>query len=106
MRAIEEVTRYDAAMRQNRNKQTRQFGRSLSSLISELQQSGSADPALDPALTTAILGSITLRFPEMWLIDRVVNGEFDAVVEQVASVFVKVLGLSRDASSQGSRRQA
>lgn len=95
MRAIEEVTRYDVTLRRTRIANTRSFGRRFNALIRDLQAEGIADPALDPVLTTAILGSITLRFPEMWLIDHVVDGGFDKVVDHVTTVFVKTLGLDR-----------
>lgn len=90
---VEEVSRYDEYLRESRNKRLRHYTDELAESIRQLQSHGLADPTLDPVLASAILGCITIRFPEMWMVDNVVDCSLDDAVEQIAKIFINALGL-------------
>ena len=46
---------------------------------------------LDPEVAAAVLGSMTERFPEMWLSEGHVSCGFDEGVEQLATIFLNAL---------------
>ena len=52
-----------------------------------------ADKDLQPQLVAAILGGMTQRFAEMWLVQGIVKPTFNEAVEQLTLVFVNALGL-------------
>jgi AcrR family transcriptional regulator len=97
MSVIEEVARYDAELRDARHERLRTYIGELAASVRTLQRRGLADPALDPTMAAAVLGSITIRFPEMWLVDGVVDCGFDDAVEHIAKIFVNALGLGDEA---------
>jgi AcrR family transcriptional regulator len=94
MRVIEEVSRYDKRLRASRNARLKSYIDELAPLIAGLQRHGLANTSIDPTLACAILGSITMRFPELWLIDGVVDTTLDDAVENITSVFSNGLGLA------------
>lgn len=96
MGVVEEVSRHDEYLRESRNKRLRQYNDELADSIQQLQRRGLADPTLDPTLASAILGSITVRFPEMWLVHEVVDCSLDDAVEQIAKIFINALGLKEE----------
>lgn len=95
MRAVEEVSRYDPELRAMRNRRLRGLVDDAASVIALMQTRGTADPTLDPTLTAAIVGSITLRFPETWLVDAVIDFDFDVAVDHVTRVLVNALGAAQ-----------
>jgi AcrR family transcriptional regulator len=90
---VEEVAHYNDHVRASRNKTWRQSVDKFAASIGELQRRGLADPTLDPVLASAVLASITSRFPEMWLAHEVVDGSFDDAAEQMAKIFINALGI-------------
>jgi AcrR family transcriptional regulator len=96
MGVIEQVSRYDAHVRAARFKRHRFYGEQVEESIRRMQRHGLVDPNLDPVIATAALGSMTSRFPEMWLVEGSLDCSFDEGVEQLTRVFVNALGLRDD----------
>jgi AcrR family transcriptional regulator len=94
MSVIEQVSRFDPELRAIR---AGRHGRHLDQVaesIRNLQRHGLADEHLDPAIAAAGLGSMTYRFPELWLIEKLVHCDLDRAAEQLALLFVHALGMS------------
>ncbi len=108
MRVIEEVSRFDEQLRASRNARLRSYIDEMAPLIAGLQRRGLANADIDATLASAILGSVMLRFPELWLVDGVVDATLDAVVDNITTVFSNGLGLARPprrASKQARKRR-
>jgi hypothetical protein len=80
------------------------YSKQVAGSIRALQEHGLADPDLDPRIAAAALGSMTTRFPEMWLVEGAITCSFDEAVDQLTKLFVNALGLSEERAS--SRRQS
>jgi AcrR family transcriptional regulator len=93
MGVIEQVSRYDEQVRAARFAQHKQYRSQVAESIRQLQLHGLADPELDPLIAADGLGSITNRFPEMWLVQGFVNCRFDDGVEQIARLWINALQL-------------
>jgi AcrR family transcriptional regulator len=106
MGVIEQVSRYDPEVRAARYKRLRFYGEQVEESIRRLQRHGLVDSKLDPVIAAAALGSMTSRFPEMWLVEGSLDCSFDAGVEQLTRVFVNALGLidDRDDEERPARR--
>ncbi|HWF16369.1 MAG TPA: TetR/AcrR family transcriptional regulator [Acidimicrobiales bacterium] len=93
MGVIEQVSRFDPEVA------TTRFERQLIGLnevahsIRSLQRRGLIDQRLDPTITAAALGAMTRRFPEAWLVEHVIDDDFDDVLEQFTFIFARALGL-------------
>jgi len=94
MGVVEEVSRYDDDLREARQERLRHYVDELAGSIRALQRRGLADPTLDPILASAVLGSITIHFPEMWLVDGVVDCSLDEAADHVARIFTNALKLT------------
>lgn len=93
MGVIEQVTRHDeqlAAARLERHRRDRQL---VADSIRQLQRHGLADPRLEPTTAAAILGSMTNRFPELWLTQGMLDSPFEEGVEQLTRIFTNALQL-------------
>lgn len=90
---VEEVSHYNDHVRASRNETWRRYVDKFAASIGELQRRGLADPTLEPALASAVLASITSRFPEMWLAREVVDCSLDEAAEQMARIFINALGI-------------
>lgn len=106
MGVIEQVSRYDEQVRTARNEHMQQYRSQVAESIRRLQRHGLVDPDLDPVIASAVLGSMTTRFPELWLVERNVNCSFEEGVDQLTRVFLNGLGLKDPAPRRRSRRQA
>lgn len=104
MGVIELVSRYDEHMRQARAERRRRSSEQVALAIRQLQTHGMADPGIDPDVAAAVLGSMTSRFPEMWLVEGQLDIDFDRGVEQLTRAFVNALGLKETASRPRARR--
>jgi AcrR family transcriptional regulator len=93
MGVIEEVSRYDAEVSAMRLERHGRYAEQVSESIRQLQRRRLADPELDPVIAAGVLGALTYRFAEMWLVQGAVECEFDVAVDQVARLFVNALGL-------------
>ena len=69
MGVIEQVSRYDPQVRAARFKRHRFYGEQVEESIRRLQRHGLVDSNLDPVIAAAALGSMTTRFPELWLVE-------------------------------------
>lgn len=93
MGVVEEAARYDARLREARRKRLRNYIDELAGSIGALQRRGLADATLHAPVASAVLGSITIRFPEMWLVDGLVDCTLDEAAEHIARIFINALGL-------------
>jgi AcrR family transcriptional regulator len=95
MRVIEEVARYDEhvfAVRAARNARHRE---EIATSIRRMQRRRLADPALDPEIAAAALGSMVERFAEMWLAQGQLDADLDAAADVLAALFANALGLAQ-----------
>ncbi|HTR70426.1 MAG TPA: TetR/AcrR family transcriptional regulator [Mycobacteriales bacterium] len=98
MGVIEQVSRYDdhvdamLAIRQS------EYAEQVAESIRQLQRRHLADPTLDPELTATIVGALTGRFAEMWLVQGAVDATMDRAVEQVSKLLVNAMGLRSEAA--------
>jgi AcrR family transcriptional regulator len=93
MGLIEQASRYDEhvdALMQSRH---RRYHEQVAESIRQLQRRNLADPDLDPAIAAAMIGALTDRFAEMWLVQKSVDATMDEGVEQVTRVVVNALGI-------------
>ena len=96
MGVIEQVSRYDEGVKAARARRHHYYGQLLEQSIRRLQRRGQVDPGLDPVIAAAAVGSMTSRFPELWLVEGFLDCDFEAGVEQLTRVFVNALGLKDD----------
>jgi AcrR family transcriptional regulator len=106
MGVIEQVSRYDDGVKAARAKRHRYYGQQVEQSIRRLQRHGLVDPGLDPVIAAAAVGSMTNRFPELWLVEGSLECSFDEGVEQLTRVFVNALGLKDDPDPPRPRRGA
>jgi AcrR family transcriptional regulator len=109
MGVIEQVSRYDAHVRRARNAHAQQYRNQVEESIRRMQRLGMVDPGLDPAIAATVLGSMTSRFPEAWLVEGAIKCSFNDGVEQLARVFINGLGFrdtDRDGRPPTGRRRA
>lgn len=104
MGVIEQVSRYDEHMKSLRLERHNRHSEQFIAAIKQLQDHGMADPDLDPVIAAAALGSMTTRFPELWLVEGGLECDFERGVEQLTRVFVNGLGLRERASQPRPRR--
>jgi AcrR family transcriptional regulator len=94
MGIIEEVSRYDDHVRDLLLARHRQYTAQVAESIRQLQKRGMADKALDPVVAAAVVGALTGRFAELWLVQGAVKCSFDDAVEQVTRLIVNALGVA------------
>jgi AcrR family transcriptional regulator len=90
---IEMVSRYDRQVQAARLIRLEKVRSQFRESIRQLQERGLADPDLDLDVATAVLGSMTDRFPEMWLVEKRLDPDFDHGVEQLVRMFTNAMGL-------------
>jgi AcrR family transcriptional regulator len=93
MGVVEQVSRYDDEVAAMRFARHQEYNKRIGDSIRQLQEHGLADKDLQPQLVAAILGGMTQRFAEMWLVQGIVKPTFNEAVEQLTLVFVNALGL-------------
>jgi AcrR family transcriptional regulator len=96
MGVIEQVSRHDlivAAARAERHAEERTL---VAESIARLQRRGLVDRRLNPVVTAAVLGSMTNRFPEMWLSEGQLNCDFDEGVEHLTLIYTNALLMDLD----------
>lgn len=93
MGVIEEVSRYDEQVGALRMERHKRYTQAVADSIRRLQEHGLADPELDPKIVAYVLGSMTVRFPELWLVQGWVNCSFEKGVDQLSRAFINALGL-------------
>jgi len=105
MGVIEQVSRYDEEVAAMRFARHQEYNKRIGDSIRQLQRHGMADERLQPQVVAAILGGMTQRFAEMWLVQGIVKPTLNDAVEQLTLVFVNALGL-RNAPSTPRKRKA
>jgi AcrR family transcriptional regulator len=98
---IEQVSRYDDEMKAVRLARQRHYNEEVADSIRQLQQHGLADPSLDPGMTAWMLGAMTTRFAEMWLVQHYVECDFYAAVEHMSRLFANALCIDDGAPGPG-----
>jgi AcrR family transcriptional regulator len=93
MGVIEQVCRFDPEVAATRFERQMVGLNEVAHSIRSLQRRGLIDQRLDPAITAAALGAMTRRFPEAWLVEHVIDDDFDDVLEQFTFIFARALGL-------------
>jgi hypothetical protein len=69
-----------------------------------MQKRGMADRGLDPTVAAAVVGALTGRFAELWLVQGAVECSFDDAVEQVTRLIVNALGVGAAAGRPSAGR--
>jgi len=103
MGVIEQVSRYDPLLGSARAERHAQERMLVAESISRLQRRGFVDPRLDPIITSAVLGSMTDRFPELWLSEGRLDCEFDRGVEHLTVIFMNALQIEGPDSPEQDR---
>jgi AcrR family transcriptional regulator len=105
MGVIEQVSRYDEHLLAVRFERFKRYNQQVADSIRQLQRHGLADPRLDPMIAAAILGSMTSRFPELWLVQGFLDCGFDDGVEQLTTIFTNGLQLKDESQLPDRRRK-
>jgi AcrR family transcriptional regulator len=93
MAVVEQVSRHHEQVRATRTERQRVYGVQAVESIRRLQRMGLADPDLDPAIASAALSGMVNRFAEMWLVQGLIDCDFDDAVEQITTLCMSALGL-------------
>jgi hypothetical protein len=80
-------------VRATRTERQRRYGVQAIESIRRLQRMGLADPTLDPAIASTALSAMISRFAEMWLVQGLLDCDFDDAVEQLTTICMSGLGL-------------
>jgi AcrR family transcriptional regulator len=105
MGVIEQVSRYDEQVHQARLRRQQHYGQQVIESIRQLQRHGLVDPNLDPEIASAVIGSMTSRFPEAWFVEGRIDCSFDRGVEELIRLFTNALGLKDEpAPARAGRR--
>jgi len=92
MRVIEEVTRYDTIVSEDRVARWQRFAGRLEGAIKRLQTTGDADASIDAWYAANALGGMVAKFAEMWFIQGE-NYDFEQAVEQLTRLWANALGM-------------
>ena len=106
MGVIEQMSRYDAQLNAALSERHQHYNKQVADSIRQLQRRGLADRNLDPMLAAAVVGSMTNRFPELWLIQGFVDCSFEEGVEHLASVFINALQIRDEPESPSPARES
>ena len=106
MGVIEMVSRYDGEVQQSRTRRLENYRTIVAGSIRQLQNHGLVDAELDPDVAAAVLGSMTSRFPEMWLVEKRVDPDFDFGVAQLVHMFTNAMGLKDPVRRRARRLRA
>jgi AcrR family transcriptional regulator len=102
MGVIEQMSRYDAELNAALSERHSQQNRQVADSIRQLQRHGLADPRLDPLLAAAVVGSMTTRFEELWIVQGFVDCTFEQGADQLTMIFLNALQI-RDEPDDGER---
>ena len=97
MGVIEEVSRYDDAVRAARDARQRVEKERLVAAVRQWQQRGLADPRLDPEVAAVLIGSLTWGFAERWMVRGDLNYDFGQGIEQITMLLMNALRVDEGA---------
>ncbi len=100
MAVVEEVSRYDDHVNEARMRRQKHFADRAERAIRRLQEAGSADPEIDPAIAALALGSMVARFAELWVVDHWGTFDLDTAAEQVTRLWANAIGLKEPAEAK------
>ena len=93
MGVIEQVSRYNDQVRSARFARQQSYTRATEDSVRRLQSLGLADPELDPTIAAQALSAMVTRFAEMWLVQHLLDCDFDEGVEQLTILCTNALQL-------------
>jgi len=94
MGLIEQVSRYDERVKEVRAETQRHFADRAEQSIRRLKSEGLVGEEIDPRIASMALGAMVARFAELWLVQDYAEYDFDAVVEQLTTLWCNALGLT------------
>jgi AcrR family transcriptional regulator len=94
MGVIEQVSRHDPILGRARAERSARDRALVADSIGRLQVHGLVDSRLNPLIAAAVLGSMTDRFPEMWLSEGRLDCHFDEGVEHLTVIFMNALQMT------------
>jgi AcrR family transcriptional regulator len=104
MGVIEQVSRYNDQVRSVRFARQQSYTRRTEDSVRRLQSQGLADPELDPTIAAQALSAMVTRFAEMWLVQHLLDCDFDEGVEQLTLLCMNALQLKdRPGGAKASR---
>jgi AcrR family transcriptional regulator len=102
MGVIEQVSRYDDQVGAMRFERHQQYTKRIADSIRQMQRHELVDKRLKPQIAAAILGGMTQRFAEMWLVQGFVQCSMKDAVDQLTSIFVGAFGIGSE-TGRGAR---
>jgi len=103
MGVIEQVSRYNDQVRSVRFARQQSYNRHTQDSVRRLQAQGLADPELDPDIAAQALSAMVTRFAEMWLVQHLLECDFDEGVEQLTALCMNALQLKDRPSDKAPR---
>jgi AcrR family transcriptional regulator len=94
MGLIEQASRYDEHIDAMMLARHERYAQQVAGSIRQLQLRNRADPDLDPRIAAAMIGALTDRFAELWLVQGAVDATMDEAVDQVTRMLVNALGIT------------
>ena len=94
MGLIEQASRYDEHVDAMMLSRHERYAAQVAESIRQLQLRNRADPDLDPKIAAAMVGALTDRFAELWLVQGAVDATMDEAVDQVTRMLVNALGIT------------
>jgi AcrR family transcriptional regulator len=102
MRVIEEVSRYDDAVRSVRAKRDDYLAARLESAMARLQAEGLADTRIDTRYAAMALGGMVAKFAEMMFVGGTAF-DLDMAVEQLTLLWANALGIRENTTARAAR---
>jgi hypothetical protein len=100
MRVIEQVSRFDVALREARLQRHKQYAERLAKAIVLLERQGLADTDIDPTMGSQVILAMVTGFAEAWFVQGRVDFSFEEGVVQLNRLCLNALGLSRAAPDE------
>ena len=95
MGVIEEVSRHDDHVNQARMRRQKHFADRAEKSIRRLQETGAADPEINPEIAAFALGSMVARVAELWIVEGWGDYDIDTVADQTTRLWANAIGLKR-----------
>ena len=96
MGVIEEVSRYDEHVNAVRMQRQKHFATRAERAIRRLQDSGDADPSIEPEIAALALGAMVARVAELWLVEHWADYDIETVADQLTRLWANAIRLHQD----------